>query len=93
MDFTATKTMVSMLAEPPRKPEFKFHALLPVIIVFLVTTYLTVGLRFYTRRKYAKLWWDDWLMALALVCTPSHCRVEPVTNLSSFSSLYSAVAQ
>jgi hypothetical protein len=47
---------------------FKFHALLPVMVVFLVTTSITVGLRFSTRKKYAKLGWDDWIMAMTLVC-------------------------
>lgn len=46
---------------------FRFHALLPVIVVFLAATSITVGLRFFTRKKYAKLGWDDWIMAITLV--------------------------
>jgi hypothetical protein len=49
------------------KSGIKFNALLPVIVVFIITTYVTVTLRLFTRRKYTRLWWDDWLMVVSLV--------------------------
>ena len=59
---------MASLATANDEERFRFHALIPLIIVFLITTHATVALRFFTRIKFAKLWWDDWLMAITLVC-------------------------
>ena len=91
LGFAEFKAQTANLPKSPAK--IKVHAILPVIVVFLVTTYATVGLRFYTRRKYGKLWWDDWLMLTALVSIQVTQHVINATDLSSSSSRYFAVAQ
>lgn len=52
------------------QPENYTPTIVATVVALWVMSYIAVGARFWGRRVgHTKLWWDDWLILLAAVCT------------------------
>lgn len=59
------------LQELVRQQEDRTPEVRAILVILLPMTIIAVALRFLSRRlAKARIWWDDWLVLLSLVCCP-----------------------
>ena len=69
--------MAGSMEQPQGNPDdYSAQSIIPTAAVMLALSGGAVALRFYSRRMTGvSLWWDDWIILLALVRESSTCKL------------------